>query len=94
MAADDINKIQKQLQDLKKHLDSIDKDSLDKIVKALKKGGAELSEWQSLLDAFQTRADKVSDSLDYVSQSLADSVNEMKRLNNSTEEFSRKQRCR
>lgn len=93
MAADDINKIQKQLQDLKKYLDSIDKDSLDKIVKALKKGGAELSEWQSLLDAFQTKADKVSDSLDYVSQSLSDSVNEMKRLNNSTEEFTRKQRA-
>jgi hypothetical protein len=93
MAADDINKIQKQLQDLKKHLDSIDKDSLDRIVKAMKSGGAELAAWESLLDAFQTKADKVSDSLDYVSQSLADSVNEMKRLNNSTEEFSRKQRA-
>jgi hypothetical protein len=77
----DIKDIEKELNALKAKLDQTTSDSLSKLIKNLKAGGASLSEWNTLLDAFSTKADSLADDLDYVSKSLTDSVNELIRGN-------------
>jgi len=77
--SDEINKVKKQLEDLKRSLDDISKKNIDRIIKAFTDGKASLAEWNQQLDLFQTQADLVSDSLDYVSKSLSDSVNQLRR---------------
>jgi hypothetical protein len=85
--SEEIKKIKKQLEDLKKSFGKDLQDSIDTIIKRLSSGSANLNEWKTQLTLFQTQADKVSESLDYVSRSLSDSVNELKR----GDEFLRKQ---
>ena len=85
--SEEIKKIKKQLEDLKKSFGKDLQDSIDATIKRLSLGSANLSEWKTQLTLFQTQADKVADSLDYVSRSLSDSVNELKR----GDEFLRKQ---
>lgn len=85
--SEEIKKIKKQLEDLKKSLGKDLQDSIDATIRRLSLGSANLSEWKTQLTLFQTQADKVADSLDYISRSLSDSVNELKR----GDEFLRKQ---
>jgi hypothetical protein len=77
----DIKDIEKELNELKSKLDKTTADSLTKLIKTLKSGGASLSEWNTLLDTFSIKADQLSDDLDYVTKSLTDSVNELIRGN-------------
>jgi hypothetical protein len=78
-SADEINKVKKQLEDLKKSFDDIGKKNIDRIIKSFTDGKASLAEWNQQLDMFQTQADSVSEALDYVSKSLSDSVNQLKK---------------
>jgi hypothetical protein len=78
----DIKDIEKELNALKSKLDKTTSDSLEKLINILKSGGASLSEWNTQLNLFSIKADQLSDDLDYVAKSLADSVNELGRLNN------------
>ena len=84
---DEINKIKKQLEDLKGSFGKDLQKSIDEIIKRLSSGSTSLNEWKTQLTLFQTQADAVSDSLDYVSKSLSDSVNELKK----GDEYLRKQ---
>lgn len=79
--ADDIKEIEKKLNRLKNSLDQVGQKSLEKMIAALKSGGAGLDEWNDQLAIFQDRVDKVSNSLSYVAQSFKDSVNELSRQN-------------
>ena len=79
--ADDIKEIEKKLNRLKASLDQVGQKSLERIIAALKSGGAGLDEWNDQLSTFQDKADKVSSSLGYVAQSFKDSVNELSRQN-------------
>jgi hypothetical protein len=85
--SEEIKKIKKQLEDLKGSFGKDLQDSIDQIIKRLSSGSTSLNEWKTQLTLFQTQADEVSDSLDYVSKSLSDSVNELKK----GDEFLRKQ---
>jgi len=85
--SEEIKKIKKQLEDLKGSFGKDLQDSIDQIIKRLSSGSSTLNEWKTQLTLFQTQADEVSDSLDYVSKSLSDSVNELKK----GDEFLRKQ---
>jgi hypothetical protein len=76
--ADEIKKVKKQLEDLKKSLDDISKQSLESILKTFSSGKYSLSEWNTQLDLFQLKADSLSDDLDYISKSFVDSVNSLK----------------
>ena len=67
--SEEIKKIKKQLEDLKKSFGKDLQDSIDATIKRLSLGSANLSEWKTQLTLFQTQADKVADSLDYVSRS-------------------------
>jgi hypothetical protein len=73
----DIKDIEKELNALKAKLDKTTSDSLTKLIQVLKSGGASLSEWNTQLNLFSIKADQLSDDLDYVAKSLADSVNEL-----------------
>jgi septal ring factor EnvC (AmiA/AmiB activator) len=77
----DIKDIEKELNALKAKLDKTTSDSLEKLIQILKSGGASLSEWNTQLNLFSIKADQLSDDLDYVAKSLADSVNELGRGN-------------
>jgi hypothetical protein len=80
MADDEIKKVKKQLEELKKSLDQTTAQSLQGIINKLITGKASLSEWNTLLDSFSIKADSISDDLDYVSKSLSDSVNSLVRM--------------
>jgi len=85
--SEEIKKIKKQLEDLKGSFGKDLQNSIDQIIKRLSSGSTSLNEWKTQLTLFQTQADKVSEVLDYVSRSLSDSVNELKK----GDEFLRKQ---
>lgn len=80
MADDEIKKVKKQLEELKRKLDQTTAQSLQGIIDKLIRGKANLSEWNTLLDSFSIKADSISDDLDYVSKSLSDSVNSLVRM--------------
>ena len=79
--SDDINKVKKQLEDLKKNLDDVASKKLDSIIASLTSGGASLEDWNEQLSKFQDMADTVSNSLLSISQRIKDSVNEVSRGN-------------
>ena len=79
--SEEIKKIKKQLDDLKKSLDDVSKQSIDRILKSFTEGGASLNEWRQQLEFFQDEADDVSNSLNYISQSLSSSVSELRQGN-------------
>ena len=79
--SDDINKVRKQLEDLRKSLDDVSKRSIDRIIKSLTDGKASLEEWNLQLQNFHDIADRTSGSLDYVYRSIKDSVNELSKQN-------------
>jgi len=79
--ADDIKQIEEKLNKLKASLDKVGQKALERIIAALKSGGAGLDEWNDQLATFQDKVDKVNSSLSYVAQSFKDSVNELSRQN-------------
>jgi hypothetical protein len=79
--ADDIKNIEEKLNRLKKSLDSVGQKTLERVIAALKSGGADLDEWNEQLSLFQDKVDNVSNSLSYIAQSFTDSVNELSRQN-------------
>ena len=79
--SEEIKKIKKQLEDLKKSLDDVSKQSIDRILRSFTEGGASLNEWRQQLEFFQDEADDVSNSLNYISQSLSSSVSELRQGN-------------
>ena len=48
---------------------------------AIAAGGNELSQWRLLLENIDNSIDKISDNLDYVTQSFSDSLKELKGVN-------------
>jgi septation ring formation regulator EzrA len=81
--SDDILKVKKQLESLKKSLDDVSKKQVDAIVDSFTKGGKSLKEWKEQLENFRDIADQTSDSLSFISQSFTDSVNELQKQNKS-----------
>jgi DNA repair exonuclease SbcCD ATPase subunit len=79
--SDDILKVKKQLESLKKSLDDVSKKQVDAIVDSFTKGGKSLKEWKEQLENFRDIADQTSDSLSFISQSFTDSVNELQKQN-------------
>jgi len=88
--SDEINKIKKQLEDLKSKFDQVGKDSIDDLIRSLENGNASLEQWEFHLESIKDQADKVSRSFSYVADSIKDSVNELSRQNaylNSTKDI-------
>ena len=79
--SDDILKVKKQLESLKKSLDDVSKKQVDAIVDSFTKGGKSLKEWKEQLENFRDIADQTSNSLSFISQSFTDSVNELQKQN-------------
>jgi myosin heavy subunit len=79
--SDDILKVKKQLESLKKSLDDTSKKQIDAIVDSFVKGGNSLKEWKEQLESFRDIADQTSNSLNFISQSFTDSVNELQKQN-------------
>jgi hypothetical protein len=76
-----IKDVEKELEALKSKLDKTTSDSLSKIIDRLKSGKASIAEWNTQLELFSIKADSLADSLDYISRSFTDSVNELKKQN-------------
>jgi hypothetical protein len=76
-----IKDVEKELEALKSKLDKTTSDSLSKIIDRLKSGNASLAEWNTQLELFSIKADSLADSLDYISRSFTDSVNELAKGN-------------
>ena len=73
--------IEKKLKALRESLDATDKLLFDRILKGLQNGATSLAEWNAALSLFKTKADQLSDTLDYVGTSLSNSVNELAKGN-------------
>ena len=60
-------------------LDQADRTILRGTINELEKGVDNLNEWERSLKRFKTTVDKVADSLDYISRSFTDAVNELQK---------------
>lgn len=74
-----IQEIKAELNSLFARLDQADRTMLRGTINELGKGKDNLNEWERALKRFQTTADKVADSLDYISRSFTDAVNELQK---------------
>jgi hypothetical protein len=78
---DDINKIKKQLEDLKNSLSDVSKRALERVLQDMAQGKGSLEDWNYELNRFQDEVDKVSNSLSFVADSFKDAANELSRQN-------------
>ena len=74
-----IKEISGELNQLFARLDQADRTILRGTINELQKGQDNLNEWERALNRFKTTADKVADSLDYISKSFTDAVNELQK---------------
>ena len=74
-----VQEIKAELNSLFARLDQADRTLLRGTINELKKGQDNLQEWERALTRFKTTADKVADSLDYISRSFTDAVNELQK---------------
>ena len=74
-----IQEIKGELNALFARLDQADRTILRGTINELEKGVDNLNEWERALKRFQTTADKVADSLDYIARSFTDAVNELQK---------------
>jgi hypothetical protein len=76
-----VEDVKAALEELRKELDSELRQSLDDTLKQFNQGGKNLEEWKRQLRLFSTAADQTSTTLDYITSSFKDSVNELKKQN-------------
>jgi hypothetical protein len=81
--AKDIKDIKRELDELRAKFDKDTAAALDRTIARLESGNASLSEWNTQLDLFKIKADVLADDLDYVAQSLSQSVTELIKGNES-----------
>ena len=74
-----VQEIKAELNSLFARLDQADRTMLRGTISELQKGQDNLQEWERALTRFKTTADKVADSLDYISRSFTDAVNELQK---------------